>query len=99
MKIVFIGDSLLIDGYRISGIEAVAINSPDELLKSLESLNHRNDVGIVLLDHDYSSQVKEKVDVIKLKKEIPVLLEVPGRRSSAEVDLKATISRIMGVKV
>ena len=90
---------MLIDGYRISGIEAVAINSPDELLKSLESLNHRNDVGIVLLDHDYSSQVQEKVDVIKLKKEIPVLLEVPGRRSSAEVDLKATISRIMGVKV
>ena len=99
MKIIFIGDSLLVDGYKMSGIEVEAVGSPEELLKSLQSNSKRSDVGIILLDHDYSSQVKDKVDAIKLKKEIPVLLEVPGRRSSADVDLKATISKIMGVKV
>ena len=99
MKIIFIGNSLLVDGYKMSGIEVEAVGSPEEFLKSLQSNSKRNDVGIILLDHDYSSQVKDKVDTIKLKKEIPVLLEVPGRRSSADVDLKATISKIMGVKV
>ena len=99
MKIIFIGNSLLVDGYKMAGIEVEAVGSPEELLKSLQSNSKRSDVGIILLDHDYSSQVKDKVDAMKLKKEIPVLLEVPGRRSSADVDLKATISKIMGVKV
>jgi vacuolar-type H+-ATPase subunit F/Vma7 len=99
MKIVFIGDPLLVDGYGISGIEAFPVSSPDEFSKTLDSVIIRDDVGIVLLDYDYSSQAKEKVDMIKLKKEMPVLVEVPGRRSSADVDLKATISKIMGVKM
>ncbi|MDD1776301.1 MAG: V-type ATP synthase subunit F [Candidatus Methanomethylicus sp.] len=99
MKIVFIGDPLLVDGYGISGIESMPVNSPEEFSKTLDSIINREDIGIILLDYDYSSQAKEKVDMIKLKKELPVLVEVPGRRSSADVDLKATISKIMGVKM
>jgi len=57
------------------------------------------DVGIVLVDRDYSSQVKDRIAYLKLKRVMPVLVEVPGRRVSADVDLKSTISRIMGVKV
>jgi len=30
---------------------------------------------------------------------MPVLIEVPGRHLSADVDLKSTISKIMGVKI
>jgi len=99
MKIFFIGNPLLTDGYRVSGVEAIPIDSPDELISSLVSLIKRDDVGIILLDHDYSSQVTDKIDSMKLKKKIPVLVEVPGKKTSADIDLKATISKIMGVKV
>ena len=99
MKIFFIGNPLLSDGYNVSGVEAIPVDSPDELISSLVSLMKRDDVGIVLLDHDYTSQVKDEIDSMKLKKKIPVLVEVPGKKTSADIDLKATISKIMGVKV
>lgn len=99
MRILFIGDPLLVDGYRLAGIDAIAVSSPDALLESLKASLAKEGVGIILLDQDYASQVKGEIYDIKLKREMPVILEVPGRRTTAEVDLKATVSRIMGVKI
>jgi len=99
MKIFFIGDSLLINGYRTSGIESIPVSSPEELLKAVDKVFKMEDVGVVLVDRDYSSQVKDRIEYLKLKRVMPVLVEVPGRRISGEIDLKSTISKIMGVKV
>jgi vacuolar-type H+-ATPase subunit F/Vma7 len=34
-----------------------------------------------------------------MKLVFPVIVEVPGRKTSVDIDLKSTISRIMGVKM
>lgn len=99
MKIFFIGAPLLIDGYRLAGIESVPVTTPDDMVNSVRSLMKREDAGILLLDYDFSSKVKDELDEIRIKSPTPVLVEVPGRHSSAEVDLKSTISKIMGVKM
>ena len=99
MKILFIGDHLLVNGYRTSGIQAIPISSPEELLSEVEKVFKMGDVGIVLVDRDYSSQVKDRIEYLKLKRVMPVLVEVPGRRVTSEIELKSMISRIMGVKV
>ncbi|MBM5805844.1 MAG: hypothetical protein FJZ49_07290 [Candidatus Verstraetearchaeota archaeon] len=99
MKIFFIGDPTLVNGYRTSGIQSIPVASPDELLKEVETVFKMDDVGVLLVDRDYSSQVKDRIEYLKLKRVMPVLVEVPGRRISGEIDLKSTISRIMGVKV
>ncbi|MGA2573648.1 MAG: V-type ATP synthase subunit F [Candidatus Methanomethylicaceae archaeon] len=99
MKVFFIGDPLLVNGYKTSGVDAVPVTSGEELLKSLEDVLKTGNLGIVLVDHDYSSQVKDKIEQIKMKSVVPVIVEVPGRKTSADIDLKSTISRIMGVKM
>jgi vacuolar-type H+-ATPase subunit F/Vma7 len=99
MKVFFIGDPLLVNGYKSSGVEVVPVSSGQELLKSLETILKTSNLGIVLVDHDYSSQVKDKIEQIKMKLVVPVIVEVPGRKTSADIDLKSTISRIMGVKM
>lgn len=99
MRMLFIGDPLLVDGYRLAGIDAIAVSSPESFLESLKASVTKEGLGIILLDQDYASKVKDEVYNIKLKRELPVLIEVPGRRTAAEVDLKATVSRIMGVKI
>jgi vacuolar-type H+-ATPase subunit F/Vma7 len=99
MKVFFIGDPLLVNGYKTSGVDAVPVTSGEELLKSLEVVLKMGNLGIVLVDRDYSSQVKDKIEQIKMKSVIPVIVEVPGRKTSTDIDLKSTISRIMGVKM
>ena len=99
MKIYFIGDPLLISGFQLSGVQVIPVSSGTELLKAVETVLKIQDVAIVLVDNDYSSQVKDKIEQIKMKYAIPVVVEVPGRKTSAEVDLRSTISKLMGVKV
>src|SRR5512137_3012246 len=99
MKIFFIGDPMLVNGYRLSGVEIIQVTSPEEMVKALDDVYKKEDVGIILVDRDYSSQVKEKVEKMRVKYAMPVLVEVPGRRSSADIDIKSTMSRIMGVKI
>lgn len=99
MRILFIGDPLLVDGYRLSDIEVAPVSTPEELLGALDSAFKRDDLGMILVDSDYSSQVKDRIEDLKLKRAMPVLVEVPGRRTSADIDFKEIVSRIMGIKV
>ena len=99
MKILFIGDATLSLGYSLSGIKGIPVSSKEEFLASLESALRMDDVGVILLDSDYSSMAQEIVSSLKIKRILPLLVEVPGRRISAEVDLKSIVSRMMGVKV
>ncbi len=87
------------DGYRLAGVEPVSIATPNDMVKSIQSLMKREDAGIILLDYDYSSKLKDEIVALRMKNPTPVLVEVPGRHSTAEIDLKSTISKIMGVKM
>lgn len=99
MKIFFIGNPQLADGYRIAGLEVYPVSSDKELMEALETVASKGEAGIALIDSDFTSSVKDRVERLKLRSRLPVIVEVPGRRRGADVDLKAMISRIMGVKV
>jgi V/A-type H+-transporting ATPase subunit F len=99
MRIIFVGSTLLADGYRMAGVEPVPVATPDEMLSEIQPLLRREDAGIILLDYDFSSKIKGDLDKLRSKRAMPILVEVPGRHLSAEVDLKSTLSKIMGVKM
>ncbi len=99
MKILFIGDGTLSLGYSLSGVKGIPVSSKEDFLKSLDNALKMDDVGIILVDSDYSSMAREFISSLKIKQVLPVIMEVPGRKTSAEVDLKLIISRMMGVKV
>ena len=89
----------MVNGYSISGIESIPVSSQGEFMKEIEKALEREEVGVILVDRDYSSQMKGEIERIKRKRVMPVLVEVLGRGLSPETDLKSTISRIMGLKV
>ncbi|MEN3015934.1 MAG: V-type ATP synthase subunit F [Candidatus Methanosuratincola petrocarbonis] len=99
MKIFFVGSPQLAEGYRIAGADTIVVSSNDDFIRALESLSSNEEAGIVLMDSDYIPAVRERVEKLKISSKLPVFLEVPGRKSGTTVDLKAMISRIMGVKV
>jgi vacuolar-type H+-ATPase subunit F/Vma7 len=99
MRAFFIGDPILVNGYRLSGVEVVPVTSADELVDALDIAYKTEGVGIILVDRDYSSQVKAKVEGLRVKYALPVLVEVPGKRGGPDIDIKSTITRIMGAKI
>jgi vacuolar-type H+-ATPase subunit F/Vma7 len=99
MRTIFIGDPVLVNGYRLSGVEVVPVSSSDELIRALDLAYKAEDVGIVLVDRDYSFQVKDQVEELRVKYALPVLIEVPGRKAGSDIDIKSTITRIMGAKI
>jgi vacuolar-type H+-ATPase subunit F/Vma7 len=99
MRAFFIGDPILVNGYRLSGVEVVPVTSADELVDALDTAYKTEGVGIILVDRDYSSQVKAKIEGLRVKYALPVLVEVPGRRGGPDIDIKSTITRIMGAKI
>jgi len=99
MKIFFVGSPQLADGYKITGVNPIAVSSEDDFLRALEGLASNEEAGIVLMDSDYIPAVREKIEKLKIRSKLPIFIEVPGRKSGTNVDLKAMISRIMGVKV
>ena len=99
MKVFFIGDPMLANGYRLSGVDVKQVKTPEEMLSALEDVYKIKDAGIVLVDRDYSSQIKDKIERMRVKQAIPVLVEMPGRKTGADTDLKSMVGRIMGVKV
>lgn len=99
MKILFIGDATLSQGYKLAGIQTMPVSSKEDFIKSINEALKLEDVGMILLDSDYSSMVREDVTSLKVKKVMPIILEVPGRKTTPEVDLKSIISRMMGVRV
>jgi vacuolar-type H+-ATPase subunit F/Vma7 len=99
MRAFFIGDPILVKGYRLSGVEVVPVTSADELIEALDTAYKAKEVGIILVDRDYSSQVKARVEELRVKHALPVLVEVPGRRGGPDIDIKSTITRIMGAKI
>lgn len=99
MKIFFIGDPMLVNGYRLAGVEIIPVMGSEEMLKALDTVYKMEGVGIILVDRDYSSQVKGKIEQMRIKYALPTLVEVPGKREGADINIKSTISRIMGVKI
>ncbi|NHV45436.1 MAG: hypothetical protein HA493_02190 [Candidatus Verstraetearchaeota archaeon] len=88
MKIVFIGNPGLSYGYKIFGIDSIPVASKEEFLKAIEKVLRMNDIGIILLDSDFSSLVKDYIRNLKIKTTIPFIIEVPGLKSIPEMDIK-----------
>jgi len=99
MRTFFIGDPALVNGYRLAGVEVVAVSSVDQLIDALNAAFKTEGVGIILVDRDYSSQARAKVEELRVKHALPVLVEVPGRQGGSDIDIKSTITRIMGAKI
>lgn len=77
----------------------VPVTSGEELTRALDAAYKTEGVGIILVDKDYSSQIKERVEELRVKYALPVLVEVPGRKGGPDIDIKSTITRIMGAKL
>ncbi|MCF8884488.1 MAG: V-type ATP synthase subunit F [Nitrososphaerota archaeon] len=98
MRIVAIGSKPFITGFRLSGIKGIEVDSPQSLLREVESLLNRGDIGLIILDEGISKHVREQIDKIRAEHATPLIYELTSIGGKIEkIDYRNTLRRILGV--
>jgi vacuolar-type H+-ATPase subunit F/Vma7 len=95
-----IGDSDMITGFRLIGVEGAEVVSVEEALQAFYRALSRNDLAIVLISEEFSVQMRVEIDKIRSEQIAPLVVEIPGRKGSlGEMKMSDLVSKILGVKI
>ncbi len=97
-----IGDSDMITGFKLVGIEGVEAFTVDEAKQALNKALTRSDVGVIIISEALSADpsIREAVDKVRQERVTPLIVEVPGSKGAAnKMQLSDMISKILGIKI
>ncbi len=97
-----IGDSDMITGFRLVGVEGAEVASVDDAKRALNIALSRSDIAIIIISQEFSTDaaIHEQVDKIRQERVSPLIVELPGSRGpSSGTPISETISKILGIKI
>lgn len=88
-------------GMRLCGVDGVIVHSRKEVLDTINSVFKDETIGLLLLTEKIVDLAKEEIMDYKLKKAIPMIIEIPDRHGTTRT--KDTISQYIresvGIKI
>lgn len=97
-----IGDSDMITGFRIVGIEGIEATTPNEAREAFHRSLSRNDIGVIIISEVFFSDIslREAVDKVRQERLTPLIVEIPGSKGlTKKMQLSEMISKILGIKI
>ncbi len=80
MKYYCIADEDTVRGFRLAGVEGTVVHTEAEAQAALQRAASKPDVGIVLLTQEIAQGIRAHVDALRLERDLPLLVEIPGPR-------------------
>ena len=102
MKMYLISDNVdTLTGMRLSGVDGVVVHEKEELKKALETAMSDASIGIVLLTEKFGRDFPELIDEMKLKRKIPLLVEIPDRHGTGRKKdfITSYVNEAIGLKL
>jgi len=97
-----IGDSDMITGFHLVGVEGVEKTSVDDASEALDKALDRTDLAIIIISEEFSMQtlIRQKIDKVRRERRIPLIVEIPGSKGKpSETKMSELIGKTLGVKV
>lgn len=97
-----IGDSDMVTGFRLVGVEGTEAISIDEAREALDKALTRSDLAIVIISEEFSSspQLQEKIEAVRRERMSPLIVEVPtNRRQPSEIRISDLVNKTLGVRM
>lgn len=69
-------------GMRLSGVNGVVLHEKAAVESELERLFCDKDIGIILITEKLFDLTKDRIQTLKSKRQMPLLIKVPDRRST-----------------
>lgn len=102
MKMYLISDNVdTYTGMRLAGVDGVVVHERGELYEALQNVIKDKEVGIVLLTEKFGREFPEIVDDIKLKRKMPLLVEIPDRHGTGRKKdfITSYVNEAIGLKL
>ncbi|MDE1852276.1 MAG: V-type ATP synthase subunit F [Thaumarchaeota archaeon] len=98
MKVVAVGGKAFVTGFVLSGVSGEYAPTSSAALEKIEALSKDPTVGLIMVSDEVSKPISDQLTVMKSKKAIPLIYEVPGPGSKKEkVEYRAMLRAILGV--
>jgi V/A-type H+-transporting ATPase subunit F len=96
MKVLVIGHPEAVLGFSLAGVGGRVATTADEVNQALDEAQASKDVGIVLVTQDVAELIPARMERLKLRSTIPLVVEIPsaggvpeGQSSLGEIVLRA----------
>ena len=100
MKILVIGNEQAVLGFSLAGVHGKAVSTAQEANDALDNAFEKAEAGIVLVTEDVATLIEARMDQLKLRSTIPLVVEIPGPGGSPEgrQSLNEIVLRAIGVR-
>jgi len=101
MKVLVIGHPEAVLGFSLAGVSGRAATTAAEVNQALDDVQAAKDVGIVLVTQDVAELIPARVEHLKLRSTIPLVVEIPSPAGVPEgqASLGEIVLRAIGIKL
>ncbi len=101
MKIEVIGHPEAVMGFALVGVQGHVATNEDEVNRALDDTLARKDVGIILVTMDVARLIEPRMDHLKLRSTVPLIVEIPGPEgvSPDQPTLGDIVLRAIGIRI
>ena len=101
MKVLVIGHPDAVLGFSLAGVGGQIATTAAEVNHALDDAQASKDVGIVLVTQDVAEMIPARMEHLKLRSTIPLVMEIPSRGGVPEgqASLGDIVLRAIGIKL
>lgn len=101
MKVQIIGNSEAVLGFSLAGVQGQAVSTAAEVNQAVDLALEDPEIGIILVTEDMAKLIEARMDQLKLRSTIPLVVEIPGPEGmpSDRPSLNEIVFRAIGVKI
>jgi len=101
MKVLVIGHPEAVLGFSLAGVSGRAVTTAAEVNQALDEVQAAKDIGIVLVTQDVAELIPARMEHLKLRSTIPLVVEIPSPQGMPEgqESLGEIVLRAIGIKL
>lgn len=102
MKMYLISDNVdTYTGMRLAGVDGVVVHEKQELYDALEYAMNDSSIGVVLLTERFGREFPNMIDMMRLKRKMPLLVEIPDRHGTGRKKdfITSYVNEAIGIKL
>jgi V/A-type H+-transporting ATPase subunit F len=100
MKALVIGHPDAVLGFSLAGVYGQAVTTAEAAEQALNEALASKEVGIILVTQDIAALLPAKVEHLKLRSTIPLVVEIPSPAGTAgQPSLSEVVLKAIGIKL
>jgi V/A-type H+-transporting ATPase subunit F len=100
MKILVIGHPEAVLGFSLAGVGGRVATTVDEVNQALDEAQASKEVGIVLVTQDVAQLIPARMEHLKLRSTVPLVVEIPAKGGAeGQESLGDIVLRAIGIRL